>query len=478
MFAWAVAFGSLMFLGSAVAEEKSSASEYVGGLATYLQPDDVRDADFGQGGHVLWGQPFGDRLAWEVGFFALNVKRESNEDLDDFQYGLGPDLLLSLRDEGFNENLLTPFLLGGLGVFHDDTKRVRDTTGYVNVGAGLMLPLSRDRLRLRLEARLYGVFSDNAPSEADAAVSETDFTEVQISAGFLWGLRPSIIQIVEAGDRDGDGVGDPDDQCPNTEPGAVVDATGCEADSDGDGVFDRKDRCPNTPAGVQVDAAGCPLDADGDGVDDANDLCPNTAPGVPVNAAGCDRDDDRDGVANGYDHCPNTPPGTDVDARGCSMGDSCDEDCDQDGVINRYDHCPGTLPGARVNDRGCVEELQAIVLDGVNFEFDKARLTEYSKGILDRAAETLLGQPGMRVLIEGHTDSWGSDAYNLDLSDRRAASVRQYLIGRGVEPHRLESVGLGETQPIATNETPEGRLKNRRSVFRILETGNAQGGAR
>ena len=300
MFAWAVAFGSLMFLGSAVAEEKSSASEYVGGLATYLQPDDVRDADFGQGGHVLWGQPFGDRLAWEVGFFALNVKRESNEDLDDFQYGLGPDLLLSLRDEGFNENLLTPFLLGGLGVFHDDTKRVRDTTGYVNVGAGLMLPLSRDRLRLRLEARLYGVFSDNAPSEADAAVSETDFTEVQISAGFLWGLRPSIIQIVEAGDRDGDGVGDPDDQCPNTEPGAVVDATGCEADSDGDGVGDACDRCTEVPDPRQSDRDGdgfgdlCDCDFDNNGycnVGDANLLVLDFSSGIE-NHAGTDQTGD------------------------------------------------------------------------------------------------------------------------------------------------------------------------------------------
>lgn len=315
------ALSAAMISTPAVADDDSTASEYVVGLASYLQPDEARDADYGQGFHFIWGQPFRERLAWEVGLFSLQVKRESNDELSDFHYGLGPDLLLSLRDDGFNENLLTPFLLGGLGVYHDDTKRARDTTGYVNVGAGLMLPLSRDGLRFRLEARWYGIFADDAPSEADAAVSEDEFSEVQINAGIQWGLRPSVIQVVEAGDRDGDGVFDPGDQCPNTPADEVVDQHGCEADSDGDSVFDGLDQCPNTPQGVQVDARGCPLDADGDGVDDANDLCPNTAADVAVNAAGCERDDDRDGVTNRFDHCPNTAPGTDVDARGCDLGD-------------------------------------------------------------------------------------------------------------------------------------------------------------
>src|SRR5205807_1254809 len=106
--------------------------------------------------------------------------------------------------------------------------------------------------------------------------------------------------------------------CPNTPPGATVDAAGCPLDADKDGVPDGLDQCPGTPSGARVDAKGCPADGDGDGVPDGVDQCPNTPAGAVVDAAGCPLDGDKDGVPDGLDRCPNTPPGTEVDAVGCT----------------------------------------------------------------------------------------------------------------------------------------------------------------
>ena len=104
-------------------------------------------------------------------------------------------------------------------------------------------------------------------------------------------------------------------------------------------------------------------------------------------------------------------------------------------------------------------------MEGVNFELNSAELTAGAKEVLMKVVRTLKDYPEMTLLIKGHTDNIGSDAYNLKLSQRRAASVRQFLIDNGIAPSRLESVGYGETQPIATNDTPEGRAKNRRIEF-------------
>ncbi|MBZ9538228.1 MULTISPECIES: OmpA family protein [Modicisalibacter] len=194
-------------------------------------------------------------------------------------------------------------------------------------------------------------------------------------------------------------------------------------DSDGDGVPDERDQCPNTPAGVAVDADGCPLDTDGDGVPDYKDECPGTPAGVEVNASGCPLDSDGDGVPDYMDQCPDTPAGADVNALGCEAD---------------------------------------VVLKDVNFEFDSARLTSQAESILDGVAEKLASNPGVRVRLEGYTDSIGSAAYNKDLSQRRANSVKDYLTSQGIAADRMKAIGYGESQPIATNDTPAGRAKNRR----------------
>ncbi|MGE3845495.1 MAG: OmpA family protein [Gammaproteobacteria bacterium] len=139
------------------------------------------------------------------------------------------------------------------------------------------------------------------------------------------------------------------------------------------------------------------------------------------------------------------------------------KDSDGDGVIDPNDKCPGTPPGTKVNAEGCPEVGETLMsLQGVNFEFDSAKLMPESTAILDHAAEVLGQQASVSVRIEGHTDSRGSDAYNLKLSDRRAKAVMDYLVGKGVDGGRLTSQGMGEGAPVAPNDSEANMAKNRR----------------
>lgn len=130
--------------------------------------------------------------------------------------------------------------------------------------------------------------------------------------------------------------------------------------------------------------------------------------------------------------------------------------------------CEPPVPGQPINLDGC-KEGDTLVLRGVNFEFDKAKLTVNAKALLDPVADALIARPDIKVEIDGHTDSKGSDAYNLKLSDARAASVVAYLVGRGVSADRMTSKGFGESQPVADNATDEGREFNRRVELKITE---------
>ena len=114
-----------------------------------------------------------------------------------------------------------------------------------------------------------------------------------------------------------------------------------------------------------------------------------------------------------------------------------------------------------------------ITLEGVNFAFNKADLTAESRPVLDDVATGLKNHPRVKVEIQGHTDSIGADAYNLKLSQRRAESVREYLISDGVSADQLVAKGYGESQPIASNKTDEGRAKNRRVVMYVLANPSA-----
>lgn len=264
-------------------------------------------------------------------------------------------------------------------------------------------------------------------------------------------------------DTDADGVGDFLDRCPNTPDGVPVDANGCPLDSDRDGVIDPVDRCPDTPEGVPVDADGCPLDSDQDGVINSKDLCPNTPFGAEVDVNGCPYDTDQDGVPDYRDDCPNTPYGVPVNDRGCSR------DNDGDGVNNEIDQCPNTFPGLEVDQVGCPIRNQVITLHNVHFEFDRADLLPDSRQLLRKVAKSLNDQPLLRLEVAGHTDSKGSDSYNLKLSERRAAAVRAFLVQEGVAAANVTSQGYGETKPIAENTTDEGRAQNRRVEIHLLD---------
>jgi outer membrane protein OmpA-like peptidoglycan-associated protein len=182
-------------------------------------------------------------------------------------------------------------------------------------------------------------------------------------------------------------------------------------------------------------------------------------------------DSDGDGVPDSRDRCPNTPLGSVVDANGCPppLPPPAPKDSDQDGVLDPVDACPGTPYGMKVDASGCAIKTAKVVLHDINFEFDSARLTATAKQSLAKVAEGLRGQPSMELLIEGHTDSVGADAYNLKLSKQRANAARDYLIGEGISPSRLSADGMGESKPVASNKTKDGRAENRRVEFSVTK---------
>jgi OOP family OmpA-OmpF porin len=237
-------------------------------------------------------------------------------------------------------------------------------------------------------------------------------------------------------------------------------------DADGDGVPDHLDECPDTPKGVKVDAAGCPLDTDGDGVPDYLDKCPGTPKDVAVDAQGCPVDSDGDGVPDYLDKCPGTPKGAKVDTKGCPV------DTDGDGVPDYLDKCPGTPRGVPVDDSGCpisgieVAGDEWFVRGQVLFDLNRDTIKPEAAEVLLRVANFLTKNQQYTVEIQGNTDSTGPLAWNMTLSQQRAEAVKAYLVTNGVAADRLTTKGFGPNEPLAPNNTAEGRAKNRRVDFK------------
>jgi OmpA-OmpF porin, OOP family len=143
-------------------------------------------------------------------------------------------------------------------------------------------------------------------------------------------------------------------------------------------------------------------------------------------------------------------------------------DTDGDGVPDNIDQCPNTPHGVAVDRNGCPLK-SSIVLEGVTFETNSTVLTPDSRPVLNEVADGMSKHPRLRVELQGYTDSTGSDKYNLMLSDKRANSVREYLITQNVKPEQLSARGYGKADPIASNATPDGRAKNRRVVMKVLD---------
>jgi outer membrane protein OmpA-like peptidoglycan-associated protein len=283
-------------------------------------------------------------------------------------------------------------------------------------------------------------------------------------------------------DRDGDGITDDVDKCPDV-PGPV-ETQGCP-DRDKDGVYDMNDSCPDVAGPVELH--GCP-DTDGDGILDKNDECPTEKGPAALN--GCP-DRDNDGVADKNDACPDVPgdkahkgcPDTDGDGL-YDNEDSCPRvkgpienhgcpyaDTDGDGVLDKDDACPSVFGVAE--NKGCPalskKELETVkyAFDNLEFETGKDVIRTKSFVSLNGLAKLLIDK-GYGLKIEGHTDNVGKADMNLDLSVKRAESVKKYLMSKNVDGNKLETAGYGLTKPIADNKTAEGRQKNRRVEMTII----------
>jgi parallel beta-helix repeat protein len=276
------------------------------------------------------------------------------------------------------------------------------------------------------------IIGNRKPFNANAVVHQSNISKepIYISAGhpefnyFVKSVSPckgtgengtdigliteQMIETLDT-DRDGDGIPDDVDVCPNDaeDKDGFEDVDGCpDYDNDNDGIYDAQDQCPDNPE-------------DRDGFNDA-DGCPDT-------------DNDKDGIVDAQDACPNNPE-----------------------VVNNYkdtDGCPDEKPK---------EIKQTLVLRGVNFKTASAELLEESYYVLEQVYNSLEAYPNVKVEIGGHTDSQGSDNYNLALSYDRAKSVVSYLVMRGISEDRLVARGYGESKPLVPNTTAEGRAKNRR----------------
>jgi outer membrane protein OmpA-like peptidoglycan-associated protein len=285
----------------------------------------------------------------------------------------------------------------------------------------------------RASPTFLGSNQDEFPLEADGALKY--FTgPILLMLGAGTGLvpdygAPEVRAFLAVGffqrpddDRDHDGIKDDADKCPDDpeDKDDFEDEDGCpDPDNDGDGILDKDDKCPLDPEDMDrwQDTDGCPEDDnDGDGIKDDADECPNDAE-----------------VKNGFE--------------------------DEDG-------CPDE---ANKKKLVVVKREKIEINDKIFFAYDSDRILPRSYDLLDNVAQVINEHTEIpAIFIEGHTDSDGSDSYNLDLSDRRAKSVRRYLIDKGVDAGRLEAKGFGETKPIAPNDTEEGKAQNRRVEFRIV----------
>lgn len=293
---------------------------------------------------------------------------------------------------------------------------------------------------------------------------------------------PGLARFQGCPDRDGDDIIDKNDNCPDDK--GLAEFSGCP-DRDGDKIIDKDDECPDE-AGLEA-FKGCP-DRDGDGLKDSDDLCPEVA--GPIVNQGCP-DTDNDGIFDYLDSCPLEAgpsenrgcPWPDTDKDGLlDKDDQCPynagpvqnhgcpyTDTDGDGVLDKDDECVNT-PGP-VENKGCPKvDLEIIkrAFDNLEFETAKAIILQSSYASLEDLAKYLIDNPSFRIIVAGHTDNQGDDQKNLILSKKRAEAVRDFLVSRGVAEDRIIVQFFGEEKPKESNDTPEGRQKNRRVEMEII----------
>ncbi|MBA2250178.1 MAG: OmpA family protein [Chitinophagaceae bacterium] len=311
---------------------------------------------------------------------------------------------------------VVPFFDAGVGA----SKNQKAYSAFIPLGVGLQI-------------NLFDQVFIIANSQYRIPVTERAAYHFYHSIGFAANIvkkripAPKVVEIpvVEIKDRDGDGIVDSLDACPDQAGPAVL--NGCP-DRDGDGIADKDDACPDV-AGL-AKYKGCPIpDTDNDGINDEEDKCP-TVPGV-ARYQGCPiPDTDGDGVNDEDDKCPNQP-----------------------GPASNFG-CP-VIPQAQI-------EIVNKAAKNIFFATGSAKLLAKSYASLNNVVKILQDNPTYKVDISGHTDITGTHAKNMVLSDNRAASVKAYLVSKGIDEARTNSAGFGPDKPIADNKTSAGRAKNRR----------------
>ncbi len=485
---------------------------YFAPALTYIIADEDRKSDDGYGLSLGFGKIINNSVNFEVSAVLDTMARDSDGDYE--QYGLLLDYLFFVnRNKSFS-----PYALIGGGALHTKIPNENTTSPMGNVGAGFMTRLMNNGLSLRADAR-YRIDADNESMPGEKRFGDWIFN-IGLTIPFGSTATPTNVDEDNDGvndviddclntpmgasvgangcetDSDGDGVPDSIDQCSGTTGNVKIDRNGCEADSDGDGIVDSLDQCDGTVAGSEVDANGCAVqtdtDADGDGIGDSVDQCDATPENAVVDANGCEVDTDGDGIADSMDQCADTIAGASVGANGCEFdtdGDGiadsvdqcadtvagasvgangCEFDTDGDGIADSQDNCADTVAGTKVDINGC-KIPDIIVLQGVNFESGSTLLTADSMTNLNDVAATLIRNPEMVVEIAGYTDNRGAESFNRSLSQKRANSVREYLIQQGVASESLVAKGYGPDKPIADNSTTEGRSQNRRVEMQVIK---------
>jgi OOP family OmpA-OmpF porin len=311
--------------------------------------------------------------------------------------------------------------------------------GTVNPGAGLTFWFS-DNIGFELATRYKKAFGNDDPLVR---------SHFQHTAGLTFKFGGK--------DTDGDGIYDKDDACP--EVAGLKEFNGCP-DTDGDGIIDGNDACPDVFGLAALN--GCP-DTDGDGITDKDDACPDVF-GLAA-LKGCP-DADGDGITDKDDKCP-TVAGP-KDNAGCPWPDT-----DGDGVLDKDDKCPEVK--GTVANKGCPEVSEQVMMKlneyskTILFNSGKASFQKQTYPVLVSITDILKEYPYSRFLVEGHTDTDGSNEMNQTLSENRAASVKNYLVENGIKADRLESTGFGETKPIDTNKTALGKAHNRRVEISLIK---------
>ncbi|TDD99837.1 OmpA family protein [Flavobacterium cellulosilyticum] len=356
-------------------------------------------------------------------------------------YGIDGSVKYSLMSL-IKSKVIDPSLhLGGGYTFFGD-----NSFGTVNGGVGLTFWFS-ENVGLSLETTVKKSFGDrNIMGNISTPVAPS---HLQHTAGITFQFGGK--------DTDGDGIYDKDDACPEVK--GLKQFNGCP-DTDGDGIIDGSDACPDVFGLAALN--GCP-DTDGDGIADKDDACPDVK-GLAA-FKGCP-DTDGDGIADKDDKCPTVA--------GPKSNDGCPVlDADKDGVADKDDDCP-TVAGPASN-RGCpevtVEVLKQLNEYGKTILFDsgKSSFKSQSFTVLQSITSILKEYPNTTFMIEGHTDSDGSNELNQTLSQDRAHAVKNYLIENGIAANRLEHTGYGETKPIDTNKTAKGKANNRRVEVSLIK---------